>query len=151
MRVRADRTQRASLRPLLAAFGAFVARLHALGFLHADLTTKNVLVEPRPDGVPRLWLLDLDRSRILAPLPATDLRANLRRLWRFVDRREERDGRALTRADVARFLRAYEPDRRRRHALWRDIAREHAHTKPWHRLGWTIELLKATVESFRGR
>jgi len=151
VRARSDSAQRASLRPILAALGAFVARLHALGFLHADLTTKNVLVELRPDGAPRLWLLDLDRSRIVAPLPPERARTNLRRLWRFVERREERDGRALTRTDVARFLRAYEPDRRRRHALWRDIAREHAHTRLWHRLGWIVEFLSSMSGHLRGR
>ena len=137
--VRGGRAQRASLRPALRAFGAMVARLHANGFVHADLTPKNVLVELRAEAGPRLWLIDLDRSRIESPLTAAVRRANLGRLWRFVDRREQRDGRALTRADVARFLRAYEPSRFERHALWRTVAAERSRADVWHRIGWALE------------
>lgn len=137
--VRAGRAPRASPRASLRAFGALVARLHALGFLHADLTPKNVLVEARAGAAPRLWLIDLDRSRVLADLPESARRANLRRLWRFVDRRERRDGRALARSDVARFLVAYEPDRTARRAIWRAIADEHRREAVWHRLGWALE------------
>lgn len=137
--VRAGRASRTSLRASLRAVGALVARLHALGFLHADLTPKNVLVEPRAGAAPRLWLIDLDRSRVVGLMPETARRANLRRLWRFVDRRERRDGRALSRTDVARFLAAYEPDRAARHALWRAVAADHRREGFWHRLGWALE------------
>ncbi len=137
--VRAGRKERASLRPVLRAFGALVARLHTLDFVHADLTTKNVLVEPRADDTPRLWLLDLDRSRFESPLTEATRRANLGRLWRFVDRRERRDARALTNADVMRFLAAYEPDRMRRRALWHTVAAERARADVWHRIGWALD------------
>lgn len=141
--VRAGRTGRAALRPAVRAFGALVARLHAVGFLHADLTPKNVLVESEAAGPPRLWLIDLDRSRVELPLGERARRDNLRRLWRFVDRREHRDGRALAASDVARFLAAYEPDRARRHAIWRAVAAEHARAVPWHGLGWALENARA--------
>ncbi|MCY2960136.1 MAG: hypothetical protein NTY35_08220 [Planctomycetota bacterium] len=137
--VRAGRAARASLRPALREFGALVARMHGLGLLHADLTPKNVLVEPRGAGAPRLWILDLDRSRVEIPLQDSTRRTNLRRLWRFVDRRERRDGRALARSDVARFLVAYAPDRTSRHALWRAVARDHASAAIWHRIGWALD------------
>lgn len=137
--VRHGRAPRANLRPAIRAFGALVARLHALGFVHADLTPKNVLVEPRADGAPRLWLIDLDRSRVERPLAASTRRDNLRRLWRFVDRREARDGRALSRTDVARFLAAYAPDRGERRAIAREVAADHARAAAWHRIGWWLE------------
>jgi len=137
--VRAGRRSRRDLRASLPAFGALVARLHEIGFLHADLTPKNVLVEDRADGPSRLWLIDLDRSRVEVPLSEADRRDNLRRLWRFVDRREQRDGRALTRADVARFLIAYEADRDRRRSLWRAIERDHGRRAIWHRIAWFLD------------
>lgn len=137
--VRAGRRARRDLRTSLHAFGALVARLHEIGFLHADLTPKNVLVEERGGESPRLWLIDLDRSRVDVPLSEPKRRDNLRRLWRFVDRRERRDGRALTRADVARFLVAYAPDRARRRAIWRAVAADHARLASWHRAGWILE------------
>lgn len=137
--VRRGRAQRASLRPALRAFGVLVARLHAIGFVHADLTPKNVLVEPRAEVAPRLWLIDLDRSRVESQLPEHVRRTNLGRLWRFVDRREQRDGRALTRADVARFLCAYEPRRVERRALWRAVAAGRSRADVWHRIGWALD------------
>ncbi len=141
--VRRGRAQRAilrpALRPALRAFGALIARLHANGFVHADLTPKNVLVEQRAGAAPRLWLIDLDRSRIEPRLPDVVRRANLGRLWRFVDRREQRDGRAITRADVARFLCAYEPRRVERRALWRAVVAERSRADVWHRIGWALD------------
>ncbi len=137
--VRAGRSERVGLRPSLRALGALVVRLHGLGFLHADLTPKNVLVEHGADGSTRLWVLDLDRSRVELPLSEVHRRDNLRRLWRFVDRRECRDGRALGPTDVARFLAAYEPDRGRRHELWRRVAEAHARRAIWHRIAWFLE------------
>jgi len=137
--VRAGRRRPASLRANLRAFGALVARLHAIGFLHADLTPKNVLVEDAAADPPRLWLIDLDRSRVEQPLGERARRDNLRRLWRFVDRRERRDGRALSRRDVARFLAAYEPDRARRHATWRAVLADHGRAAVWHRIGWALD------------
>jgi len=137
--VRLRRAPRASLRASIRAFGALVSRLHALRFLHADLTPKNVLVEMRADGAPRLWLIDLDRSIVANALDPAQRRSNLRRLWRFVDRRERRDGRALSRSDVARFLAAYEPDRAARHTIWRAVAADHERAAGWHRIGWILE------------
>ncbi|MBL8863325.1 MAG: hypothetical protein JNK02_15115 [Planctomycetes bacterium] len=137
--VRAGRAGRARLRPALRALGRLVARLHALGFLHADLTPKNVLVEERAGAEPRLWLLDLDRSRVVRPLPARARHDNLRRLWRYVDRRERHEGQALTAADLQRFLAAYEPDRAARRALVRAIGAAHARRRVWHAAGWLLE------------
>ncbi|MFM7297861.1 MAG: lipopolysaccharide kinase InaA family protein [Planctomycetota bacterium] len=116
------------------AAGALVARLHALGFLHADLHPKNLLFSA--DGC--AWLLDLDRSRFEAAL-APEVRArNLARLLRYVERRRARGEFALTRSDRARFLCAYEPDSTRRRAVLADVAREFGRTLRWHQLGWRL-------------
>lgn len=45
------------------AVGAMVARFHAEGVWHADLTAHNILVDEH--GVP--WLLDFDRGRLRGP------------------------------------------------------------------------------------
>jgi 3-deoxy-D-manno-octulosonic acid kinase len=60
----------ATLGPALAA----VARLHACGVWHADLNADNVLLDA--DG--KVWLIDFDRARTLAP--------GHRRLGRNLDR-----------------------------------------------------------------
>lgn len=106
---------------LCVAVGALVRRLHDAGFLHADLMPNNLLVEDAQLGAstPQLWIVDLDRTRRVAA-PSTDERhANLERFVRFIARREERFGRALSRTDLARFFRAYEPTGTR----WKDEAR----------------------------
>lgn len=124
-----------------AALGLLVRRLHASGFFHADLTPNNVLVNASLlEGLdPELWILDLDRARILGAWNDADRRANLRRLLRFVARREERDGRALRRTDYARFLLAYDLQGEEWKDEWRAVARDHARSLAGHRLGWRLE------------
>lgn len=108
-------------RRLCAEVGALVRRLHDAGFLHADLMPNNLLVEEAElaRSPPRVWILDLDRTRRVAVAAPAERHANLERFVRFVVRREDQFGRALARTDLARFFRGYEPDRR----LWKDTAR----------------------------
>ncbi len=86
---------------------------------------------------PRLWVLDLDGSVWRYPLGRPERIANLRRLWRNVERRERSLGPSLTGADLARFLRAYDP------ADWRSLATEieasRARREPLHRVGHALD------------
>jgi tRNA A-37 threonylcarbamoyl transferase component Bud32 len=129
---------RLELRGALAAAGRLVARLHALGFLHADLHPKNILVRA-VDGACEAWLLDLDRSRFESELSDSDRDANLARLVRYVERRKARGQMALSRTDIARFLCAYEPERARRRARFHGAAEQYGRTLRWHRLGWLFQ------------
>jgi len=139
------RIDRSALRRAVAAAGRLVRALHGAGCRHADLTTKNMLVErvlPR-GGDPRTWILDLDGASLVPGLTDAERRSSLTRLFRYVLRRERRRGPALARTDWARFLRAYEPDRQRRRAHARAILASHARSLPWHGLGWKLEELLA--------
>jgi 3-deoxy-D-manno-octulosonic acid kinase len=131
---------RRSLAAALLAFGELVRSLHEVGFLHADLQPNNVLVEERSeDGVtPRLWILDLDRSKHGMALEASLRISNLSRLSRFVERRERERGACLTASDRMRFLKGYERERVSRHALWRSLSSE-AGSSRGHGLGWMLE------------
>jgi tRNA A-37 threonylcarbamoyl transferase component Bud32 len=128
-------------RSLVGEAGGLVARLHGVGFLHADLTPRNLLVERSSleAGEPRLWVLDLDRSRFVSRIADVDRRANLRRLLRHLQRLERDHGLALGRTDLARFLRAYQPDPAARRADWRGIAEDTERPRGWHALGWWLE------------
>jgi 3-deoxy-D-manno-octulosonic acid kinase len=117
--------------------GAFVRRLHDAGLYHVDLTTKNLLV---CEG-PRFVVLDLDRSQVLEPLPASSRERNLRRLLRFVLRHEERGARALATRDYLRFLSGYEPQPAPRRKIARAVFEAHSRHLRWHRLGWGLERL----------
>lgn len=123
------------------ALGQCVQRLHACGFFHADLTPNNVLVNESVlvGADPLLTVLDLDRARVLQVWSDEDRRTNLRRLYRFVARREERDGRALRRTDYARFFTQYSVDREAWQADWHAIERDHARADGWHKFGWLLE------------
>jgi tRNA A-37 threonylcarbamoyl transferase component Bud32 len=128
-------------RALYSALGAFVARLHSQGFLHADLHPKNLLVSEFEfaTAAPVVWVLDLDRSVWRNALDGDARRANLRRFFRYVWRRKERGEYRVEVTDVARFLCGYEGERAARHALWRAVATAHARTRGLHRLGWALE------------
>lgn len=130
----ASRSQRARV---LAAFGAWLARLHATGFLHVDLHPKNVLVSASDASEPEFWLLDLDRSVLRTQLDARERTANLARLVRYAWRRRARLGLRLH--DLARGLAAYEPQRERRRELWRAVAARVRSSALVHRAGWWLE------------
>lgn len=126
-------------RRFLDTFGALIGRLHAAGFLHADLTPRNLLFER---DLAAAWVLDLDRARFARPLSERARRDNLRRLYRSVRRREARARPFLRHADYLRFLSAYarahgtEPDWR---SDWVAIERRDRRRQPAHRLGWWLE------------
>jgi hypothetical protein len=126
-----------------------VARLHEVGFEHADLQPANLLIVGDPaEELPQVVALDLDRSRFLPGLDAAARHKNLARLWRHVRRREELYGAAVSRADRARFLRAWATNTRRGgkpavarqlwRAAWRAIEAEERRGRGLHQLGWAL-------------
>lgn len=66
------------------AVGTAIGRLHAAGVLHADLNARNLfLVDGRgAEEEPRVYVLDLDRSRRLARLSGAERASNWARLER---------------------------------------------------------------------
>ncbi len=127
----------ADFAAIVRGAGAFVRRLHDAGLYHVDLTTKNLLVGEGP----RFVVLDLDRSQLLEELPANSRERNLRRLLRFVLRREGRGARALHARDYLRFLAGYEPQAAQRRRLAHAVSEAHGRHLRWHRLGWGLERL----------
>ena len=127
----------ADFATILRGAGAFVRRLHEVGLYHVDLTTKNLLVIDSA----RFVVLDLDRSQLVDDLPASSRERNLRRLLRFVLRREERETRALAPRDYLHFLAGYEPRAARRRELARAVFDAHSRHQRWHRIGWGLERL----------
>lgn len=134
---------------LLVAVGDFVRRLHAHGCLHADLSPNNLLVseETLEGAEPEIWVLDLDGSQFTTRLTERERRANLRRLYRHVSRREAERGLALTATDYLRFFKGYDLDRNRWKADWNAILARHALGKGFHGAGWALErLFSRTVD-----
>jgi hypothetical protein len=118
-----------------------VGQLQARGFLHADLTPRNLLVERTSleSAAPRLWVLDLDGSRWGEGLDEPARRENVRRLGRHVERLGREHGLRLERTDLARFLRAWQPLRGPRHEACRAIERARQRRSGLHRGGWWLE------------
>ncbi|MFT7487029.1 MAG: tRNA A-37 threonylcarbamoyl transferase component Bud32 [Candidatus Paceibacteria bacterium] len=128
-------------RALLRALGALVRQMHRHGFLHADLTPTNVLVNSGVvDGEePELWVIDLDQSEVKKKPSRMEVSRNLRRLFRYVSRREGDTGRGMSRTDYARFMSAYEPERERRRDILRSVHTAHRRRRLYHGLGWFFE------------
>lgn len=140
-RARRGEVDRAAQRRLLRELGQLISRLHKHGCLHADLTPNNLLVNlsALQGEAPELWVLDLDGSTMHDALTDAQRRKNLRRMYRFVERRERRYGKALTRTDFVRFFRGYDPEGRRWKADWRAVAAMHSRRSVMHSLGWLFE------------
>lgn len=133
----------AARRRLLAACGSLVRRMHEAGFLHADLTTSNLLVRNAPaggEGPASLVILDLDGSVFgEGPLDEASRVTNLARLLRHVERRRGSGLLPVLGTDYARFLEAYEPQRGRRRDLWARVRTAHSRTLGLHAVGWAAE------------
>ncbi|MFT7669308.1 MAG: tRNA A-37 threonylcarbamoyl transferase component Bud32 [Planctomycetota bacterium] len=138
---RAGKLDRDVKRSLLRATGSLVRRLHQHGCIHADLTPANMLVATDVlEGAPaKLWVIDLDQSVLREKPTSAEVMHNLRRLFRYVIRREKRHGRALSRTDFQRFVKAYEPEKERRRSIVRTIAAAHRRSRLIHSLGWFLE------------
>ncbi len=132
---------------LARALGRLLSAAHGAGLAHADLQPKNVLVEwtAGPREPARLWLIDLDRSRLEGHLSLERRHRNLARLYRALGRLEARGRRFLTRTDFARALVAYDGrERWRAHAS--GILAAHRRQLARHRLGWWLESLVARAK-----
>jgi len=134
--------ERSALRSIARAAGELVRQLHRHGCMHADLTPSNILVGRdtlREGAAAELWVIDLDRSTLVGELGHGRRLLNLRRLYRFVRRRDREHGRALSSTDYARFFRGYDPDRGHWKADWRLISAAHSRSRLLHSLGWFFE------------
>lgn len=129
------------------ALGGLLRRLHGFGLLHADLQPRNLLVlekdlaqaDAESEAPIPIWVIDLDRSAFVGDLSESERRANLRRLFRAIDRRDKKGGRFLRRSDFARFFRAYDASGDRWKTDWRQIMSDHARNGPAHWVGQLIE------------
>jgi 3-deoxy-D-manno-octulosonic acid kinase len=88
--------------PALAAAARAIRAFHDRGARHADLSAGNVLVHESAAGF-AVTLLDLDRARIAAPVPARRRMREIARLWRSLAKR----GAALDARERETFLREY--------------------------------------------
>jgi tRNA A-37 threonylcarbamoyl transferase component Bud32 len=88
-----------------AAIGALVARLHKIGFMHADLNLMNLLLTPGDE----IYVLDLDKTVLSDRMPTVRARMkNLERLERSI-RKQGRERSALFVAGIIDEVRgAYE-------------------------------------------
>ncbi len=104
-----------------AAVGTVLRLAFAAGLRHPDLHADNVLCHARGDRV-RVVLVDLDRATLAAPLSARARDDMLVRMQRYQVRHRAQLASTTSRAETMRCLRSLEPDRQRRHELWRRLA-----------------------------
>ena len=115
--------------------------MHDSGFLHADLTPRNLLVDELSiaDGAPRFWILDLDRSEAHERLSPEQRVDNLARMLRHALRRDHRRRLGVRSADLRRFLGGYEPSDHRWKGLWRRVERRYRAGRFLHGLGGLLD------------
>jgi hypothetical protein len=117
---------------LLAGVGGQARRMHDAGVLHADLHVKNVLVRSA-----EVFLIDFDRARIMAELPASLRERSLLRFDRSLVK-AGLTGDRVSRADRLRVLVAHEGGRvgrERLDGLVRRCRRSVARHQLWWRIG----------------
>jgi tRNA A-37 threonylcarbamoyl transferase component Bud32 len=88
-----------------AAIGILVARLHRIGFMHADLNLMNLLFTPGGE----LYVLDLDKTVLSERMPTRRARMkNLDRLERSIRKQGSRRSASLVAAIIEGVRGAYE-------------------------------------------
>jgi 3-deoxy-D-manno-octulosonic acid kinase len=92
----------------LQAAGRFVRALEQARVAHRDLSAGNLLVPSTDHGVPELWVVDLDRCRILPLTSGPPPPAMRRRLERSLAKLGRRHARPLTRAEWEALRAGYE-------------------------------------------
>jgi len=102
----ADAENRAAM---LQAVGALLRDLRAAGAQHADLNAKNLYLA-REGNRWHAWVLDVDRVRFRRANDASVGTRNLARLVRSLRKRRERDGLAISDAELARLIEIVEGD-----------------------------------------
>ncbi len=107
-------------RAAATAVGEVVRAAFAAGLRHPDLHVDNVLCRLE-GGAVRAALVDLDRAAIVPALSDEARVGMLARMQRYLDKHRAALAAAPSKAETMRFLAVLEPDRRRRHALWRAV------------------------------
>ncbi|MBI3820235.1 MAG: hypothetical protein HY286_16195 [Planctomycetes bacterium] len=124
---------RAERLAVLARAAGTVQKAFDSGIEPIDLHPRNLLITETPSL--ECYLVDLDGAVIQkGSLPPTVRAAALVRFVRFLERHADDGGRAMSRADVGRFIRMIEGDAWRR--THRDVRRAFLRTRWMHRIGW---------------
>lgn len=114
--------------------GSAVRCLHDAGGRHADLHIKNLLVRARP--VPQVFVIDLDRARVLPQVKVAERMRELMRLYRSLHKRGLFE--IVGVRGCAAFLRAYvDGDRGLRLALLARLPHERMRVA-LHALGYSL-------------
>lgn len=122
-------------RRILHATGEALRGLHDVGWVHADLHPKNLLLE---EGTQRIHFLDLDRSWRQVPLPYDARMRNLARLFRYGERRRALSGEGgWKEEDFLALLHGYEKESPQKLAV--EIAERFGRVSMLHKLGWLLE------------
>lgn len=87
---------------LLVAVAELLRDLRAAGAQHADLNAKNIYLAREGERW-HAWVLDVDRVRFRRPSEVSVGAPNLARLDRSLRKRRDRDGLAITDAELARL------------------------------------------------
>ncbi|MBX3464566.1 MAG: hypothetical protein KF830_15460 [Planctomycetes bacterium] len=109
-------------RGTVEAVGTLLRLAFGAGLVHPDLHPDNLLCRRQGEKV-RVVLVDLDRARRRAKVPAAVQEAMLARMQRYLVRHGPRLAAVPSRTETMRCLRALGLDRPARHDAWRRIAR----------------------------
>lgn len=124
-----------------------VRKMHNIGIYHGDIHLKNMLVKENRDGNFRVYIIDLDKSKLHRSLNIAKRMKNLYRLDRSVEKlatsfRNQPDvfkrPFPISRTDRVRFFREYMRDYSENEKDWRDLIRRGFSGYRIHKLRWYV-------------
>ncbi len=133
--IRASKRSPTAMQRVACALAGSIRRFHDAGGLHGDLHLANLLIDGSR-AAPRCWLVDLDRSVLVASSSARERMSELMRLLRSVEKARHHE--CLHPRVRAAFLSAYcQGDRSLRRQLLACAPSEERRLRR-HRLGWRL-------------
>lgn len=132
LRTTGDRQRRLTV---IQRAGEVISRMHDLGIYHGDLQLKNLLVRGE-----EVFVIDLDKSKQMVPLPMRMRFRNLLRLMRSVEKAEKKGLISLSAKEKVSFWLGYAKGKQGpyKHELRRYLKLHPLRRLIW-RLGWAIE------------
>ena len=133
-------------KEVIVEIASSVRKMHDIGIYHGDLHLKNIMIKVAKDSGFSVYIIDMDKSKLIDCLTVEDRVKNLYRLDRSVEKlkmqfRRSYDHRCrmfpVSKADRVRFFRAYMCGYTKGNS-WRDLIRKYSPDYLSHKLRWRI-------------
>ncbi len=127
-------------RDIAREAGRTIRFMHDHGIYHGDLNLRNLLVQTSGPNAPKVYIVDFDRSKIMARVTTRKRMRNILRLNRSAEKLKAQ-GVPIRYSDRTRFFHAYAGGDDELIRSLRRYLRNYRLRTMWYRIGWLADQL----------